>query len=72
MIEFIKGRDSPPCSLFFCLGEKWPDPENRPWERKLVVVEVNELFYFKYLAIDKRKEKKQKENPEKVTIIMII
>uniref|UniRef100_A0A673ART9 IRF tryptophan pentad repeat domain-containing protein n=1 Tax=Sphaeramia orbicularis TaxID=375764 RepID=A0A673ART9_9TELE len=21
----------PPCSLFFCLGEKWPDPDNRPW-----------------------------------------
>lgn len=40
MIGFFNGSDSPPCSLFFCLGEKWPDPENRPWERKLVVVEV--------------------------------
>uniref|UniRef100_A0A673ANI4 IRF tryptophan pentad repeat domain-containing protein n=1 Tax=Sphaeramia orbicularis TaxID=375764 RepID=A0A673ANI4_9TELE len=24
-------KDRPPCSLFFCLGEKWPDPDNRPW-----------------------------------------
>ncbi|KAL6095114.1 irf3 [Pungitius sinensis] len=40
MLDFIKGGKSPHCSLFFCLGEKWPDPENRPWERKLVTVEV--------------------------------
>ncbi|KAM8836527.1 interferon regulatory factor 3 isoform 1-T2 [Spinachia spinachia] len=40
MLEFIKGGGSPHCSLFFCLGEKWPDPAHRPWERKLVTVEV--------------------------------
>uniref|UniRef100_A0A673ANR1 Interferon regulatory factor 3 n=1 Tax=Sphaeramia orbicularis TaxID=375764 RepID=A0A673ANR1_9TELE len=40
--EFIQGggKDSPPCSLFFCLGEKWPDPDNRPWVKKLITVEV--------------------------------
>ncbi|CAJ1080973.1 interferon regulatory factor 3 [Xyrichtys novacula] len=40
--DFINNisSDSPPCSLFFCLGEKWPDPENRPWEKKLITVEV--------------------------------
>ncbi|XP_038132486.1 interferon regulatory factor 3 [Cyprinodon tularosa] len=40
IIDFINGKDSPSCSLFFCLGEKWPDPENRPWEKKLIMVEV--------------------------------
>lgn len=38
--QFIEGKGSPPCSLFFCLGEKWPDPDNRSWERKLITVEV--------------------------------
>ncbi|XP_039991089.1 interferon regulatory factor 3 isoform X2 [Xiphias gladius] len=36
--DFTEGRACPPCSLFFCLGEKWPD--DRPWEKKLVTVEV--------------------------------
>uniref|UniRef100_A0A8C2YX83 Interferon regulatory factor 3 n=1 Tax=Cyclopterus lumpus TaxID=8103 RepID=A0A8C2YX83_CYCLU len=40
IMDFIEGRNCPPCSLFFCLGEKWPDPANRPWERKLITVEV--------------------------------
>nr|AHX37215.1 interferon regulatory factor 3 [Oplegnathus fasciatus] len=40
ILDFIEGRDCPPCSLFFCLGEKWPDPDNRPWEKKLITVEV--------------------------------
>ncbi|XP_042363690.1 interferon regulatory factor 3 isoform X2 [Plectropomus leopardus] len=40
ILDFIDGRDCPPCSLFFCLGEKWPDPDNRPWEKKLITVEV--------------------------------
>ncbi|XP_049916409.1 interferon regulatory factor 3 [Epinephelus moara] len=40
ILDFIDGRDCPPCSLFFCLGEKWPDPDNRPWEKKLIMVEV--------------------------------
>ncbi|XP_073346472.1 interferon regulatory factor 3 [Pagrus major] len=40
ILDFIEGRDSPPCTLFFCLGEKWPDPDNKPWEKKLITVEV--------------------------------
>ncbi|KAM9336463.1 interferon regulatory factor 3 [Symphorus nematophorus] len=40
ILDFIEGRDCPPCSLFLCLGEKWPDPDNRPWEKKLITVEV--------------------------------
>ncbi|XP_070707870.1 interferon regulatory factor 3 isoform X2 [Pempheris klunzingeri] len=40
ILDFIEGRESPPCSLFFCLGEKWPDPDSRPWEKKLITVEV--------------------------------
>lgn len=39
--QFIEGRkESPHCSLFFCFGEKWPDPDNRPWHKKLITVEV--------------------------------
>ncbi|CAK6964239.1 interferon regulatory factor 3 [Scomber scombrus] len=40
IMEFTGGKESFPCSLFFCLGEKWPDPDNRPWEKKLITVEV--------------------------------
>uniref|UniRef100_A0A3B3CJA9 Interferon regulatory factor 3 n=1 Tax=Oryzias melastigma TaxID=30732 RepID=A0A3B3CJA9_ORYME len=40
IIDFSYGGDCPPCSLFFCLGEKWPDPENRPWMKKLITIEV--------------------------------
>ncbi|KAF1373942.1 hypothetical protein PFLUV_G00244150 [Perca fluviatilis] len=40
ILDFIDGRKCPPCSLFFCLGEKWPDSDNRPWEKKLITVEV--------------------------------
>uniref|UniRef100_UPI0037E8F236 interferon regulatory factor 3 n=1 Tax=Semicossyphus pulcher TaxID=241346 RepID=UPI0037E8F236 len=40
ILSFINGGDSPPYSLFFCLGEKWPDPQSRPWEKKLITVEV--------------------------------
>uniref|UniRef100_A0A8C6UL46 Interferon regulatory factor 3 n=1 Tax=Neogobius melanostomus TaxID=47308 RepID=A0A8C6UL46_9GOBI len=47
MQDFINGKEKPPSSLFFCLGEKWPDPENKQWSKKLIMVEVNEtaLFY---------------------------
>ncbi|KAA8581633.1 hypothetical protein FQN60_003214, partial [Etheostoma spectabile] len=38
--DFVRGKNCPPCSLFFCLGEKWPDSDNRPWEKKLITVEV--------------------------------
>ncbi|KAK7919678.1 hypothetical protein WMY93_010962 [Mugilogobius chulae] len=38
--DFINGKESPPYSLFFCLGEKWPDPDNKPWTKKLIIVEV--------------------------------
>lgn len=40
ILNFIERGESPPCSLFFCLGEKWPDPDNRPWGKKLITVEV--------------------------------
>ncbi|CAL1599362.1 unnamed protein product [Knipowitschia caucasica] len=40
IIDFTEGKESPPSSLFFCLGEKWPDPDNKPWSKKLITVEV--------------------------------
>uniref|UniRef100_A0A3Q2VY14 Interferon regulatory factor 3 n=1 Tax=Haplochromis burtoni TaxID=8153 RepID=A0A3Q2VY14_HAPBU len=40
--DFIEGnaKECAPCSLFFCIGEKWPDPQCRPLEKKLIAVEV--------------------------------
>ncbi|XP_062382587.1 interferon regulatory factor 3 [Sardina pilchardus] len=35
-----KQCECPSTSLFFCLGEKWPDPKSKPWDKKLIVVEV--------------------------------
>ncbi|MEQ2290146.1 hypothetical protein AMECASPLE_000547 [Ameca splendens] len=54
IIDFINGRDSPPCSLFFCLGEKWPDLDNRPWEKKLITVEVvlTSMEFLKNMAVE--------------------
>ncbi|XP_023863976.1 interferon regulatory factor 3 isoform X3 [Salvelinus sp. IW2-2015] len=48
------GGECPPFSLFFCLGEKWPDPDNRPWEKKLVMVEVvlTALELLKSIAVE--------------------
>ncbi|KAL2077961.1 hypothetical protein ACEWY4_025646 [Coilia grayii] len=41
LMSFIKdGSKCPPTSLFFCLGEKWPDPKLKPWDKKLIFVEV--------------------------------
>lgn len=54
LMDFIDNRDSPPCSLFFCLGEKWPDPDNRPWDKKLITVEVvmTSMELLKNMAVD--------------------
>lgn len=40
LTDFLHGGDGHPCSLFLCLGERWPDPHARPWIKKLVTVEV--------------------------------
>ncbi|XP_062858680.1 interferon regulatory factor 3 isoform X2 [Trichomycterus rosablanca] len=41
LIKFMHtGRESPSPFLYFCLGQQWPDPRNRPWERMLIMVEV--------------------------------
>lgn len=40
IIDFIEGKERPHSSLFFCLGEKWPDPDNKAWNKKLIMVEV--------------------------------
>ncbi|XP_008281504.1 interferon regulatory factor 3 isoform X2 [Stegastes partitus] len=52
ILDFIEGKDSPPCSLFLCLGEKWPD--SRPWEKKLITVEVvlTSMELLKNLAVE--------------------
>uniref|UniRef100_A0A3Q3KED7 IRF tryptophan pentad repeat domain-containing protein n=1 Tax=Monopterus albus TaxID=43700 RepID=A0A3Q3KED7_MONAL len=52
--NFTAGGDSPPHSLFFCIGEKWPDPDNRSWDRKLITVEVvlTSLEILKNMAVE--------------------
>ncbi|XP_048868886.1 interferon regulatory factor 3 isoform X3 [Brienomyrus brachyistius] len=55
LLEFMKNKGpSPSCSLFFCLGEKWPDPSQRPWEKKLITIEVSltSLELLKTIAVD--------------------
>ncbi|XP_070963143.1 interferon regulatory factor 3 isoform X2 [Oncorhynchus clarkii lewisi] len=55
LLKFINNEGKcPPFSLFFCLGEKWPDPDNRPWEKKLVMVEVvlTSLELLKSMAVE--------------------
>ncbi|XP_059386412.1 interferon regulatory factor 3 [Carassius carassius] len=32
--------ESPSYALYFFLGEKWPDPKMKPWEKKLIMIEV--------------------------------
>nr|UZT48507.1 IRF3 [Anguilla japonica] len=62
MKDFIQGQmnfissggESPSFSLFFCIGEKWPDPEHKPWEKKLIMLEVilTSLELLKLIAVD--------------------
>uniref|UniRef100_A0A0E9XRR1 Interferon regulatory factor-3 domain-containing protein n=2 Tax=Anguilla anguilla TaxID=7936 RepID=A0A0E9XRR1_ANGAN len=55
LMNFISsGGESPSFSLFFCIGEKWPDPEHKPWEKKLIMLEVilTSLELLKLIAVD--------------------
>ncbi|KAF4106907.1 interferon regulatory factor 3 [Onychostoma macrolepis] len=41
LMEFMQtSQESPSCTLYFFLGEKWPDPKMKPWEKKLIMIEV--------------------------------
>ncbi|KAK7134278.1 hypothetical protein R3I93_017632 [Phoxinus phoxinus] len=41
LMEFMeKSGESPSYTLYFFLGEKWPDPKMKPWEKKLIMIEV--------------------------------
>lgn len=55
LIEFIHNRgQSPSYSLYFFLGQQWPDPKNKPWEKKLIMVEVMKrlsLFLHSYMHV---------------------
>ncbi|KAM8877062.1 interferon regulatory factor 3 [Synchiropus picturatus] len=54
LIDFMEGQEGHSCSLFLCLGERWPDPEGRPWIKKLVTVEVvfTSMELLKNLAVE--------------------
>ncbi|XP_051523375.1 interferon regulatory factor 3 [Myxocyprinus asiaticus] len=57
LMEFIQrnGGPSPPYCLYFCLGEKWPDPKMKPWEKKLIMIEVvlTSLELLKKMAVER-------------------
>ncbi|TRY81903.1 hypothetical protein DNTS_016432 [Danionella cerebrum] len=41
LVKFLdKPGESPDYTLYFFLGEKWPDPRMKSWERKLIMIEV--------------------------------
>uniref|UniRef100_A0A671KI45 Interferon regulatory factor 3 n=1 Tax=Sinocyclocheilus anshuiensis TaxID=1608454 RepID=A0A671KI45_9TELE len=41
LMDFIQTScESPSYALYFFLGEKWPDPKMKPWEKKLIMIEV--------------------------------
>ncbi|KAJ3608432.1 hypothetical protein NHX12_025479 [Muraenolepis orangiensis] len=40
LLDFLGGGVCPSCCVVLCLGEKWPDPKGKPWEKKLLMVEV--------------------------------
>ncbi|XP_053496006.1 interferon regulatory factor 3 [Ictalurus furcatus] len=55
LIEFIQNRgQSPSYSLYFFLGQQWPDPKSKPWEKKLIMVEVvlTSLENLKMMAVE--------------------
>ncbi|NP_001137376.1 interferon regulatory factor 3 [Danio rerio] len=55
LMQFIQtGGESPSCTLYFFLGEKWPDPKMKPWEKKLIMIEVNltALEFLKSMAVE--------------------
>ncbi|XP_037135059.1 interferon regulatory factor 3 [Syngnathus acus] len=50
----IEGTECASCSLFLCLGEKWPDPQKGPLSKKLITVEVvlTSLEHLKNMAME--------------------
>ncbi|XP_017576003.1 interferon regulatory factor 3 isoform X1 [Pygocentrus nattereri] len=56
LIAFMEnsGTRSPLYTLFFFLGQNWPDPRNKPWEKKLIMVEVvlTSLEKLKLMAVE--------------------
>ncbi|XP_055032516.1 interferon regulatory factor 3 isoform X3 [Misgurnus anguillicaudatus] len=56
MMEFLQKSSgpSPSYTLYFCLGEKWPDPKMKPWEKKLIMIEVvlTSLEILKTMALE--------------------
>lgn len=55
LMQFMQtGGESPSCTLYFFLGEKWPDPKMKSWEKKLIMIEVNltALEFLKSMAVE--------------------
>lgn len=64
LMEFMQtGGASPSCTLYFFLAEKWPDPKMKPWEKKLIMIEVNltALEFLKSIAVEQGASSLQSE-----------
>ncbi|XP_007248791.3 interferon regulatory factor 3 [Astyanax mexicanus] len=55
IMDFMHYKGSSPSyTLYFFLGQNWPDPKRKPWEKKLIMVEVvlTSLERLKMMAVE--------------------